>query len=102
MFKLMHGGIPHHHLPRGGTVNAGNHIDEGGFAAARFADDGYKLAGAHLQIEAFERGKRAGCAFKGFYNMPQVNKKTIAIYILAVSVGFIMLEIDAKHYVTSC
>ena len=80
----MYSGVAHHHFPRGGTVNAGNHIDEGGFAAARFADNGYKLAGAHLQIEALERGKRTGCAFKGFYNMPQVNQKAIAIHILAV------------------
>ena len=42
------GGLADNHLPFGGAVYARYHVDEGGFAASRFAHHGHKFAGVDL------------------------------------------------------
>ena len=52
--QLVHRLAQHHHLACGGAVDAGDHIEQGGLAAAGGTDDGDKLAGIHLQGNALE------------------------------------------------
>ena len=44
-----------HTSPLRGPVNPRDHVDQRRFAAARFADDGHKLAAIHLQVDAAQR-----------------------------------------------
>ena len=56
------GGLPGaHHLSRGGVLQAGDEVEQGGLAAARRADQADELAGADLQrdpVEGEDRGVR--------------------------------------------
>ncbi len=61
------------HLARCGTVDAGNEVDEGRFAAARLADDSHELAAIHLQIDTLEGGEISGRGAVDFGQLPRVN-----------------------------
>ena len=51
------------HFAGGGVVNPGQHVQQGRFAAARFADNGHKLPVANLQVDPFQAGN-SPAAFK--------------------------------------
>jgi len=53
-------------LATGGAVEAGYHINQGSFAAARFADDGDKLTRFDAQVDVFEGEERPGVGLEGF------------------------------------
>jgi hypothetical protein len=55
------------------VVDAGEHVDQRGFAAARLADDGQKLAALDGQIDAFERGEGTGGRLVNLDDVAQVD-----------------------------
>ena len=73
-FEGMHRCIANQYLTRGGAINAGNHVDQRGLAAARPADNGHKLTGPYRQINAFEGGETTCRTFKRFHHLPEIDK----------------------------
>ena len=59
LFERLDGRISNQDFTRGGPVDAGDHIDQGGFAAVRLADHGHEFAAVDLQVDALERGEFA-------------------------------------------
>ena len=57
------------HLPLGRAVDAGEHVDQGGLAAAGFADHGDKFSRANLQIDPFQCGKLPGLCLIDLVNI---------------------------------
>ena len=60
--QRMNGRAADKDLARGGPVDAGDHVDQRGFAAARFADDGDKFAAINFQIDILQGGEIPGGA----------------------------------------
>jgi hypothetical protein len=65
----------HPHLARRRPINARNHVDQRGFAAARFADNRHEFARSHRQVDALERGEIAGAAVVGLDDLTQVDER---------------------------
>ena len=57
----------------GGAVNAGNHVQQGGFAAARFADNADEFACVDLQVHTFQRVIITDGGLVIFVDLAQVN-----------------------------
>ena len=70
----MDGDARNEHLARGWAVDAGDDVDQRGFAAAGFADDGDKGAEFHLQVDAVEGGEGAGRAAIDLDHVAQQHK----------------------------
>jgi hypothetical protein len=64
--------------------NAGEHIDESGFAAAGFANDGHELAAIQLEVYVFERSKVPRRALVRFHYVSQLNEIFIAVSVTSV------------------
>ncbi len=58
--EVMHGGAIHPDFAGGGPVDAGDHVDQGGFAGAGFADDANEFAGLKIGVDVFEHGEVTG------------------------------------------
>ena len=50
----MNGCIIHKHLAGRRAIDTRDHVQQGGFATARLADDAYKLTGANAQIDTIQ------------------------------------------------
>jgi hypothetical protein len=66
------------HHPRGGQGEAGDEVEQRGFAAARVADQRHDLSGADLQIDVLQ-GDEA--AFLRLEAMPTFSTLTIAFMV---------------------
>jgi hypothetical protein len=71
--------IADEHRACGGAVDAGDHVDQGRFAAAGLADDRHELAALDLEIDAFERGKATGGAEVGLLDLLEIDQVSIAV-----------------------
>src|SRR5687767_5295002 len=69
-------------------VNAGDHVQQRGFSAARFAYDGDKLAAVDGQVDAFEHGKLARRVFERFDNAMHIDHGLRGGHIVMVGSRF--------------
>ncbi len=63
--------VANHHIPCGRAVDAGDHVQQGRFAAAGFPDDRNKLPIIQLQVDGFERDEFAGSVFVDLFHIAQ-------------------------------
>src|SRR3990172_620654 len=73
--QAMHGGVADPHLARSRSIDAGDHVKQGGLAAARFANDGDEFAFVDFQVDAGERRERPGGGLEGLHHLPQLDEK---------------------------
>jgi len=64
------------------AVYAGDHVDQGGLAAARFADDGDEFAFVEIRVNAFQHGELTSGVVIGLDQIAQ-SDKTAAIAVVA-------------------
>ena len=57
-------------------VDAGDHVDQGRFAAARLAHDAGKFAALEPQGDILERGELAGGGLESFDHVLQLDKRS--------------------------
>ncbi|EKD89169.1 MAG: hypothetical protein ACD_34C00168G0001 [uncultured bacterium] len=69
----MHVDAVYNHIAAGGMVDAGNHVEQGGFAAAGFADDSDKFSLCKTEIQSFEHMKSARGILKYLLNFLHLN-----------------------------
>jgi hypothetical protein len=89
------GRVADQHLAGGGPVDAGDHVDQGGLAAARLADHGHELAAVHQQVDLLECGELAGRGLVGLGDRAQLDQVGVAVAVAvrlddrqAVAFGF--------------
>ena len=80
--NCVHGGVAHQHLARCGAVDAGDHVDQRGLAAARFADDADELAAVDLQVDAVERRVAPGGVLVDLGHLVQLDQGFVAVAVL--------------------
>ena len=66
---------PTKNLAFGGTVEARDHVDQRGLAAARLADNGDEFARVDVQVNAFQCHEESGVGFVGFGDGVEVNER---------------------------
>ena len=54
-------------------VDAGDHVEQGGFAAAGFADNGDKFPFAQHQVQSLQHGELAGGILEGLDHLLQLD-----------------------------
>ena len=61
------------------AIDAGQHVDQRGLAAARFADDGHELAAIDLQIDAVQRGELARRGLVDLVDIVQFDQRSVVV-----------------------
>jgi hypothetical protein len=74
-----------HHFTRRRSIDAGQHIEQRRFAAARFANDGDELAFVDAQVHALQRRKRAGGGFERLDHVAHFNLIVTAVAVAVLS-----------------
>ena len=92
--RLWIGCVADEDLAGGGPVDAGDHVDQRGLAAARLADDGDKLAGADVQVNVAQRDEFADGRLIGFGHVVEQAESVVAAVAAGVSVMPLRLPLD--------
>jgi hypothetical protein len=84
------------------AVNAGDDVDQRGFAAAGLADDRDEFAAVYLQLHAPEGREIAGRAVICLDDLPQVDQTLICVALVPDRIlTSLALEIDSEHVAAS-
>ncbi len=79
----MHGRVAHQDRAGARPVDAGDHVDQGRFAAARLADHRNELAAVDLQVDPAQRGEIPSRGLISLYDRAQLDQVVVAVAILA-------------------
>jgi hypothetical protein len=85
----VNGRIPDKDLAFAGAVDAGDHVDQRGLAAARLADDRHKLALVNRQVDVLQGGKVPGGCVVGFMQVAQVDQVPVPVAATGRLTGFL-------------